>query len=259
MAAPNLRTLLDFETNVETAAKTFLETATGLSASSVFAGLDQDDLILPRISVMLELGEAVDPFDPKTTGSDDLEYRKFTGTLNVIITSDGSTDGSQTAHRNIRADARSALLRNADNFTTVPDDDVTGFTVTGPTDGSQGDYSATGGSQGGKPVFERNTNSDYRVQLEGSRWEFYDDDRENTLWRANQSTDWPWQVTSWSRQSGSGSQPVLSDLVGTSILPYYDVNYLRPSGTSFEMDGDLAVSTLSYQINLVIRNDAWPS
>ena len=66
MAAPDLETLLDFETNVESAAKTFLQTATGLSAASAFASLDQDDLVLPRISVMLEMGEALDPTDPRT-------------------------------------------------------------------------------------------------------------------------------------------------------------------------------------------------
>lgn len=168
MAAPNIRTLLDFETNVETAAKTFLEADTGLSASSIFASLDQDNLVLPRISVMFELGEAIDPVDLKETGSTEFEYRKYTGTLNIIITSDGSTDGSQTDHRNHRADVRASMLLNADNFTA-------------------------------------------------------------------------------------------SDGEGGTLLPYYDVNYMRPTGTTFEMDEDLAISTLSYQINLVIRNDAWPS
>ncbi len=168
MAAPDLETLLDFETNVESAAKTFLQTATGLSAASAFASLDQDDLVLPRISVMLEMGEALDPTDPRTTGSSDLEYRKYAATLNILIVTDASIDGTQADHRSIRAKVRSAMLLNADNFTT--------------------------------------------------------DDGE-----------------------------------GGTILPYYDVNYMRPSGTSFEQDGDLAISTLAYTINLVIRNDAWPT
>lgn len=259
MAAPNLRTLLDFETNVEGAAKTFLATDTGLSASSVFASIDQDDLVLPRVSVALELGEALDPVDPKTTGSTEFEYRKFTGSLIVIVASDGSTDGSQTAHRNIRADVRKSLLLNSDNFTTVPDDNVTGFTVTGQTDGSQGNYTATGQLLNGKPVFDRDLSSTRVIRYNGTFWIIYDDDEGESLWRATQSTDWPWQVTSWSRLAGEGSQPVFSDLVGTSILPYYDVKYLRPTSTNFEIDGDLAVSTLSYDIQFVIRDDAWPS
>ena len=168
MAAPNLETLLDFETNVESAAKTFLQTATGLSASSAFATLDQDDLILPRISVAFELGEALDPTDPKTTGSSEFEYLKYSGTLNIQIVTDASINGTQASHRSYRAKARSAMLLNADNWTT-------------------------------------------------------------------------------------------NDGEGGTILPYYNVNYMRPTGTTFEQDGDLAVSMLTYSMNVVIRSDAWPS
>jgi hypothetical protein len=168
MAAPDLETLLDFETNVEAAAKTFLSTATGLAASSAFASLDQDDLVLPRFSAMFELGEALDPTDAKTTGSSELEYRKYTGTLSVMVSTNAAIDGTETNHRSIRAKVRSALLLNAANFTT-----------------SDGD--------------------------------------------------------------------------GGTILPYYDVNYLRPTGTTMEIDGDIATSTLAYEMNLVIRNDAWPA
>jgi|TARA_E500000318_G_C3560872_1_gene213349 hypothetical protein len=168
MAAPDLETLHDFETNVESAAKTFLQTATGLSASSAFATLDQDDLVLPRFSVALELGEALDPPDQKTTGSSEFEYLKYTGTLNIQIVTDASIDGTQTNHRSYRAKARAAMLLNADN---------------------------------------------------------------------------------WSTSDGEGG----------TILPYYDINYMRPAGTTFEQDGDLAISTLAYTINVVIRPDAWPS
>ena len=77
MAAPDLETLLDFETNVESAAKIFLSTATGLLASNAFASLDQDELILPRFSVMFELGDAINPPNYKPTDSIYLEYRKY--------------------------------------------------------------------------------------------------------------------------------------------------------------------------------------
>ncbi len=167
MAAPDLETLLDFETNVEDAAKFFLSTATGLLASSAFASLDQDDLILPRFSVMFEMGEALDPPDFKTTGSNELEYRKYSGTLSISISTDAAIDGTQTIHRSIRAKARAAMLLNAENFTT-------------------------------------------------------------------------------------------SDGEGGTILPYYDVNYMRPTGANMEKDGDLVTSTMTYEMNLCIRNDAWP-
>lgn len=167
MTAPNLETLLDFETNVESAAKTFMATDTGLSASSVFAMLDQDSFVSPRIEIQFELGEALDPTDIKIPTEAELEYRKYTGTLSINVVSDGSIDDSQIAHRQLRAKVRSSLLLNAQNFTTLVD--------------------------------------------------------------------------------------------GERILPYYDVNYLRPTGTTIDADGDILVSTLEYEMNLVIRSDAFPS
>lgn len=169
MAAPDLETLLDFETNVESAAETFLATATGLSAGSIAVTLEQDDLVLPRLGVAFELGEALDPPDAKETGSSELEYRKYTGTLTVMVMTRATRDGSGADHRSYRAKVRAALLLNADNFTTL-----------------------------------------------------------------------------------DGAGPA-------TILPFYDVNYLRPTGTTLEIDGKLAVSTLTYQMNLNIRNDAWPA
>lgn len=160
MAAPNIETLLDIETNIETAAKGFLQQATGLASTSAFASLDQDDLVLPRFSVKMELGEALDPPDIHATAL--LEYLKYTGELVIQIVTDASTDGSQADHRKYRGLTRGEMLRNACNFS--------------------------------------NTN-----------------------------------------------------------LPYYDVNYLRPSGTTFEVDGNLAISTLSFAIQLKIKDDAFPT
>lgn len=168
MAAPDLETLLDFETNVENAAQIFLSTDTGLSTSSINLTLDQDDLVLPRIEVKFELGEALDPTDPKTTGSAELEYRKYTGTLNVIVMTRASKNGTDVNHRSYRAKVRKSLLLNANNFTTLDD---------------------------GGPA---------------------------------------------------------------TILPYYDVNYLRPIGTDYTVDGNIAISALTFAMNLCIRNDAWP-
>lgn len=45
---------------------------------------------------------------------------------------------------------------------------------------------------------------------------------------------------------------------GESVLPYYEINYMRPTGTTYEADGDLIVSDLTYQIFFSIKNDAWP-
>jgi hypothetical protein len=169
MAAPDLETLLDFETNIEDAAKTFLETDTGLTATSIFASLDQDDFVSPRLEVMLGLGEASDPPDVKGNGTGELEYRKYSGNFMVRVISDKSVNGTTAFHRTTRAKVRASLLLNADNFTTL---------------------------DGGGPA---------------------------------------------------------------TILPYYDVKYLRPTGTTFSADSDLAISELAYQMHFAIRNDAWPS
>jgi hypothetical protein len=125
-AAPDLKTLLDFETNIESAAATFIATETGLATSSVFSRLDQDTFVLPRAEVMFDLGEALDPPDIILSGSADLEYRKYTGQFRVAVVSDGSQPNSQALHREHRAKVRAAMLRNASNWnaTNLPYYDV---------------------------------------------------------------------------------------------------------------------------------------
>ena len=38
-----------------------------------------------------------------------------------------------------------------------------------------------------------------------------------------------------------------------SNLPHYEVKYMRPSGDDYEVDGDFAVSVLSYDIKFCIK------
>ena len=167
MPAPNDETVLNFETNFETAATTFLATDTGLAASSIYATLDQDTFVVPRIELMFEVGEALDPTLPKFSGSSALEYLQHRGTLTIRIVSDASISGTQANHRTIRSKVRKSMLLNSLNFTT-PDGDST-------------------------------------------------------------------------------------------ILPYYSVQYMRPTGTNYEIDGDLAVSNLTYSIVFSIKDDAFPT
>ncbi len=162
MPAPNDETVLDFETNFETAIKTFLATDTGLGATSLFATLDQDTFLVPRVEVMIEIGEALDPPIPKFDTSTDLEYMQYKASLAVRVVSDASVDGTEANHRTIRSKVRKSMQRNGTNFTNVN-------------------------------------------------------------------------------------------------LPYYAVVYLRPTGTIYEVDGDLAVSTMSYDITFSIKDDAFPT
>jgi hypothetical protein len=153
---------LDLETNFEDAAKTFLETATGLPASSFYASLDQDTFVSPRLSIRAEIGAAEDP--PTVVAGDVLEYTQYNLNLSISIVSDASIDGTQTSHRGYREAVRGAMLLNAANWTS--------------TDGN-----------------------------------------------------------------------------GDPILPFYEVKYMRPAGSDFEVDGDLAVSTLTYEIKFTINAD----
>ena len=163
MSAPDFTTLLDFETNFETAAKTFLATDTGLPTSSLYANLDQDYFTNPRLEIEFVVGEAADPPTPQTVNSSRVEYMQYTGTLNIHVVSDASVDGTHVMHRQLRAKIRRSLLLNAQNFTT-------------PT-----------------------------------------------------------------------------------VLPYYEVNYLRPSGTTFGLEKELATTTLSFEVKFAIKTDAFPS
>jgi hypothetical protein len=111
MSAPDLETLFDFETQFENAASGFLS-----NIATCFTMLDQSSMTTPRLEITCEIGEAVDPPDPKETGSAELEYRKYEATLNVDVVSDGSQSGSESFHRSQRAKVRAAMLRNASNF-----------------------------------------------------------------------------------------------------------------------------------------------
>lgn len=162
MPAPNDETVLNFETNFEDALKDFLATDTGLSSTSVFATLDQDTFVVPRVEVMIEIAEALDPPIEKYSGSTDFEYLQYKASLAIRVVSDASVDGTEANHRTIRSKVRKSMQRNSTNFTS-----------------------------------------------------------EN--------------------------------------LPYYAVVYMRPTGTVYEIDGDLAISTLSYDITFSIKDDAFPS
>ena len=41
-----------------------------------------------------------------------------------------------------------------------------------------------------------------------------------------------------------------------SNLPHYEVKYMRPNGDDYEVDGDLAISTLSYDIKFCIKSSS---
>jgi len=266
MAAPDLETLLDFETNIESAAETFLATDTGLTAGSIFVSLDEDDLVLPRLGVMFELGEGLDPPTQKSASDATLAYSEYTGTLTVRIVTGASLDGANVDHRSYRSKVRKSLLINAANFSTEA------LVVTGAgIDAANGIYPKTGEDAQNRGIYIKKDslgNQLFKIDQADpvSIFEYFyllrDAEGGEMYESTNESVQGQVPETGWFANNASiypdvGSAPSLVETL--TILPYYDIKYLRPSGTTFEIEGDLAISTLTYEIRLGIRTDAWPT
>ena len=161
MAATSLADLFSFEKHFEDAAETFLESAIGIS---VFPQASAQDFVTPRIEIQFVAGEAVYPDDSPITSVPALaqaEFRKYSGTFEARIITDGTQGQTRADHFSYVGQTRAALLRSATN----------------------------------------------------------------------------WDATS---------------------LPYYGLKQIRQSSTFRETDGDLQISTVSYDISFSIRSDAFP-
>ena len=77
MPAPDLATLFDFETQLESAAKSFLATATELPEESIYSTLDQDVYTTPRLEIMIEINEGIDPPISRSTLIDAPDYLNY--------------------------------------------------------------------------------------------------------------------------------------------------------------------------------------
>ena len=259
--APDTTTLLDFETNLEEQAKVFLSAATGLTATSVFATLDQDNLVLPRVSVMIELGNAVDPPVIKHAGGTTLEYFNYEATMTVMITSDASVDGTHTVHRQHRANVRKSMLLTSTNWDTTSADQLQ---ISGAGTGSGGNIngfyykSDSISPSNGKNyyILAGGAGNNDAIKWTGSAWEITRHSG-STAWNSAEDTATPDLVSSWTVQSG-GTAPAPT-VAKASMTPFYVINYMRPLQTQFEVQEDLAISTLSYQLNVNIRDDAFPT
>lgn len=160
MAAQNLKQLLDFETQFETALAGIVEDELEIAASVIHLTLDQDEMATPRVEITVEINEAQDQPTLRSTPAV-LDYSRYSGTVTMVVVSDATIIGSQTTHREYRAKLRAAMLISRVDFNAVN-------------------------------------------------------------------------------------------------LPYYEVVYLRPTGTNYETDGMHAMSTLTFEMNFVIKPDAWP-
>jgi len=238
----------DFETNIESAAIEFLSDATGLSVDSFYASLEQDNLVLPRISVRCEIGGAEDP--PTATSAGDLEYSQYEATLSIIISSDASIDGTHTSHRDYREKARRAMFLNADNWTTTTGNIVVsgaGSTIV------NGVYEPDG-EENERTFYSLGQSASIRWSV--NKWLIRDEDAEEDRYDNFSDVATPDLATGICDIVESASLP-LPTVTAETILPDYEVKYMRPSGTDFETDGDLAISTLTYELKFTINPDSY--
>jgi len=259
----------NFEQNIEKAVKTFLSTS--IPEEIIFTTLQLNTISTPRVSISCEVGEALDPPDLVNQQSSELIYRKYTASLSIQIATDSSIDpvssggssfeNNDLSHALTRSKIRSAMRLNQQNWTTSSNE----YTVlqNAGTSSVNGIYKQTGQANS-RPIFKETKNligakiAFGDIQNSGSnKWQiYYDAGLSQTLFYESpaQSPTYPWQVTDWVDIHPDGAVPVPQVNQG-NVLPFYDVNYCRPTGTNFDTDEDLSVSVLNYDINFVIRND----
>tara|TARA_Y100000114_G_scaffold37024_1_gene32586 strand:+ start:636 stop:1427 length:792 start_codon:yes stop_codon:yes gene_type:complete len=259
--------ILDFETNFESAAKSFL--ATDLSSYSnlqFVSSLDQGNFTIPRVEINVELQGADDP--PTLDQQDRFNYSQYS--MNFILRiisdlSDSSTDASSgltpaETHRAIRKKVRESMLISSDNFTTQ---DSTQILVTGAgTSIADGVYTQDAGSptQYDKPSGTTYGRLRKLVGTETSEWQIFraDNSVSPPLISLYKTTNAPTNPTDsdaiWVADQGADPVPTVS--IGP-ILADYSVKYIKPSGTDFEVDGDLGISTLTYEIKFCTRSSRW--
>jgi len=143
MAAPDLETLYKFEYNFESAAVTFLNTATGITVNRTVV---EDDLQTPRIEVRLDMGDANDPPVTRDGGASPttIDYRSYNASFSAIVITDNAV-GQTADHGTYRAQIRVALMRSAANWdsTTLPYYDVKYLKSTGDNYTTDGDFNVT--------------------------------------------------------------------------------------------------------------------
>jgi hypothetical protein len=120
--ASSLQDLYQFEKHFEDAAKTFLESATGID---VFTSASGDDFVTPRIEIQFTTGDAILPNDAPIDSFPALalgEYRKHDATFEVRVITDGTQGQTRASHFEYVGEIRVALLRSSTNWnaTTLP-------------------------------------------------------------------------------------------------------------------------------------------
>ena len=124
MAAPSIANLYQFEDHIESAAVTFLNTATGLD---VYRSNSSSDFTTPRIEVACDVSGSFDPPAPRGGGGAPatIDFLAFTSSFSIVIVTDNPVGQSATMHTYI-GEVREVMARSSANWnsTTLPYYDV---------------------------------------------------------------------------------------------------------------------------------------
>ena len=233
MAATDLNDLNNFEYHFETAAATFLNTDTGLD---VFRTVIEDSLTAPRLEIQLFVDAAMEPFAPRNGGasSSTQDYRAYSGVFQCRVITDNATGGAAD-HSTYRSKVRTSLMRSASNWFGG---------------GAGGTLAGTGTIANGA-TYLTGTGTAFTTQLEV--WDRFTVDG-NAFAVSSIVSDSELYVTTAAGGAYSGTLAL-----SASNLPYYDVKKLMPAAADYEVDGDMNVTQLMYELTFEIRDDAWPA
>ena len=115
---------LDFETNFESAAETFLGTfLSSFGDIQIASSLDQDNFSVPRVEVNAQIQGADDP--PTADSAGVFNYTQYSANFLIKVITDASDDtnilssgfSSGVYHRRVRRKGRQAMLLESTNFT----------------------------------------------------------------------------------------------------------------------------------------------
>lgn len=124
MPASSIADLHTFEEHIESAAVTFLNTATGLD---VYRTNSESDFTTPRIEVTCEIADAYEPPAARGGGasSTTVDFLAYTSTFSINIVTDNSV-GQSGSMKTYLGEVREAMMRSAANWdsTTLPYYDV---------------------------------------------------------------------------------------------------------------------------------------
>ena len=143
MAASSIADLYTFEEHIESAAATFLNTATGLT---VYRSNEISDFTTPRISVECEVADAMEPPAQRNGGASPttLEYVAFNSSFNITIITD-NTVGQSSSMVTYVGQVREAMARSQPNWdsTSLPYYDIKELRPTNSSQDADGDLNET--------------------------------------------------------------------------------------------------------------------